>query len=233
MKRALLIGVGTLLFPALSHAEENGSSASLDPDAPPPAVHLVDDSDPEPIFPARARDLMGAHVLVGAAVAPTWSLGELGSASPARRSLGVGFGGRADVGIGVSRTVAVGAWGSFAGFSDGRSCESCSGRAFAVGPFARYHLAQGFRFNPWLMIGAAYRQLSFDGGEGARQKFRGLEWLHLELGADYYALSGLGFGPYAALGLSTYASRPSAAGDASVNAELSVGLRLFLDLPGR
>ncbi|RYZ05767.1 MAG: hypothetical protein EOO73_18900 [Myxococcales bacterium] len=234
MKRALLVGVGTLFIPALAHAEGSvAPSAALDPDAPPPSVHLVDDSDPEPTFTPRAKDLLGSHVLVGAGIAPAWSIGELGSRLPTTRGLGVGFSARADAGFGISRSVVVGAWGGFSGFSDGRRCDSCSGRALSVGPFVRYHLAQGFRFNPWLMMGAAYRQLSFVDASGDRQKFSGVEWLHLELGADYYALSGVGFGPYGALGLSTYGSRPDAAGDASVNVDLSVGLRFFLDLPGR
>lgn len=234
MKRALLAGVGTLLFPALAQAEGPGAStAAIDPDAPPPSLHVVDDSEPAPTFTPRAQDLLGSHVLVGVAAAPTWSLGELGRDLPARRGLGVGFGARGDAGIGVSRAVVVGAWGGFAAYSDGRSCDSCSGRAVSVGPFVRYHLSQGFRFNPWLTLGAAYRQLSFDDDSGRRQKLKGVEWLHLELGADYYSLSGLGFGPYGSLGLSTYSSRPASAGDASVNAELSVGLRIFLDVPGR
>lgn len=234
MKRALLVGVGTLLFPALAHAEGAVTpGASQDPDAPPPSVHVVDDSDPEPTFTPRAKDLLGSHVLIGAGIAPTWSLGELGSSLPATRGLGIGFGARGDAGIGVSRSVVVGAWGGFAGFSDGRRCDSCAGRAISVGPFVRYHLVQGFRLDPWLMMGAAYRQLSFEDASGVRQKFSGVEWLHLELGADYYALSGLGFGPYGALGLSTYGSRPDVAGSASVNVDLSVGLRFFLDLPGR
>ncbi|MDF3066036.1 MAG: uncharacterized protein K0R38_1637 [Polyangiaceae bacterium] len=234
MKRALLVGVGTLLFPALAHAEGPAApSPALDPDAPPPSVHVVDDSDPERAVTPRAKDLLGSHLLIGAAVAPTWSLGELGTDLPSRRAFGVGFGARADVGIGISRSVVVGAWGGFTGFSDGRSCDSCSGRAISVGPFVRYHLSQGFRFVPWLMMGAAYRQASFKDETGTRQKLHGVEWLHLELGADYYALSGVGVGPYGALGLSTYGSRPDGAGGASVNVDLSVGLRFFLDLPGR
>ncbi len=234
MKRALLVGVGTLLFPALALAEgSEATDARLDPDAPPPNVHVIDDSAPKPTLTPRAKDLLGSHVLVGLALAPTWSLGELGSRLPARRGLGFGFSGRADVGYGLSRSVVVGAWGGFAGYSDGNDCDSCGGRAFSVGPFVRYHLVQGFRLDPWLMIGAAYRQLSFENDASKRQKFSGVEWLHLEIGADYYMLSGLGFGPYGALGLSSYTKRPDSAGNASVNAELSVGLRFFLDLPGR
>src|SRR5215217_2680469 len=145
MKRALLVGVGTLLFPALAHAEGTAApSTALDPDAPPPSVHVIDDSDPAPTFTPRAKDLLSSHVLVGAGIAPTWSIGELGSSLPAGRGLGVGFGARADAGFGISRSVVLGAWGGFTGFSDGRRCDACSGRAVSVGPFVRYHLVQGF-----------------------------------------------------------------------------------------
>jgi hypothetical protein len=241
MKRAL-IGVGMLLCHAPALAQSlppsgtAGSSlqAGLDPDAPPPTVHLVDDPDPKrPLIPA-AKDLLGSHVLVGAGISPSWSLGKLGTDASARAGLGTGFGARLDAGLGVSRAVALGIWGSFASYTDGHNCgASCGGRAFSVGPFARYHLSQGLRFDPWLSLGAGYRQLSFQAESGSRQKFSGFEWLRLELGADYYAFSGLAFGPYGALGLSSYNQRPAGAGAASVNAELSVGLRVMLDLPGR
>jgi hypothetical protein len=240
MTRALLIGLGTLLFPALALAQAAPGTepaahahAGLDPAAP-PTVHVVDDSEPKaPIVP-RAPDLLGSHVLVGAAIGPAWSLGKLGSNEGAGRALGTGLGFRADVGFGLSRSVALGAWGSFASYTDGDRCgTSCSGRAFAVGPFVRYHLSQGLRFDPWLTLGGGYRQVSYADATGARQRFSGLEWLRFELGADYYLFSGLGLGPYGALGLSSYTTRPSRAGNAAVNTELSVGLRFLLDLPGR
>jgi hypothetical protein len=240
MKRALLIGVGTLLSPALSLAQSTpgsdhaaGLQAGLDPDAPPPTVHVTDDTEPKPPLVPRANNLLGSHLLIGASVGPAWSLGRLGTNVAAARGLGTGLGFRADAGLGLSRYVVLGVWGNFASYSDGDQCASCSGRAFALGPFVRYQLAQGLRFDPWLSLGGGYRQLSFDGGTGVRQKFSGIEWLHLELGADYYAFSGLGLGPYAALSASSYTTRPASAGDASVNTELSVGLRFLLDLPGR
>jgi hypothetical protein len=235
MKRALLIGFGTLLFPALALAQTAPApaQAGFDP-ASPPNVHVVDDSEPTPPVQPRAADLLGSHVLIGAAIGPAWSLGKLGSSQAAVRGVGTGLGFRADVGFGVSRSVVLGAWGSFASYSDGDRCgSSCSGRAFAVGPFVRYQLSQGLRFDPWLTLGGGYRQLSYDDATLARQKFSGLEWLHFELGADYYLFSGLGLGPFAALGLSSYTTRPNGAGNAAVNTELSVGLRFLLDVPGR
>jgi hypothetical protein len=238
MKRALLIGAGTLLFPTLALAQgapagEPHGQAGLDPNAAPVGVHVVDDAEPKTPLVPRAPDLLGSHVLIGAAVGPAWSLGKLGSSLAAVRGLGTGLSFQADAGFGLSRTVVLGAWGSFAKYGDGDRCAgACSGQAFAVGPFVRYHLSQGLRFDPWFTLGAGYRQVTFD-DQGAQQKFSGPEWLHFQLGADYYVFSGLGFGPYAALDLSSYTTRPSGSGNAAVNTELSVGVRLLFDLPGR
>jgi hypothetical protein len=241
MKPALLVSIGTLLFPALALAQStpgsaavSGAHAGLDPDAPPPGVHVIDDTEPKtPLIPL-AKDLLWSHVLVGAAVGPTWSFGHLGSDVATGRGLGTGFGVRADAGLGLSRSVVLGAWGSYAGYADGDDCgSSCSGRAFAVGPFVRYHLQQGLRFDPWFTLGGGFRQVSFVDASGARQKYSGMEWLHFELGADYYMFSGLGIGPYGALGASSYAKRAVGAGSAAVNTELSAGLRIFFDVPGR
>jgi len=240
MKRALLVGVGTLLSPALALAQSAPGSepaalaqAGLDPNAP-PTVHVVDDPEPKAPFVPRANDLLGSHVLLGAAVGPSWSLGQLATDRAASRRFGTGLGFRADAGFGVSRSVVLGVWGSFSTFTDGDRCpSSCSARAFAIGPFVRYQLSQGLRFDPWLTLGGGYRRASFDNETGVREKFSGVEWLHFELGADYYVFSGLGVGPYAALGLSSYSKRPSDSGDAAVNTELSTGIRFLFDLPGR
>jgi len=235
MKRASLLGVGSLFFSTLALAQSTsaGAQAGLDPNAPPPTVHLVDDTESQTPLVPRATDLLGSHVLLAASVGPVWSLGHLSSDLAASHALGTGFGLSVDAGYGLSRSVVLGAWGSFAGYADGDRCQSCSGKAFAVGPFVRYQLSQGLRFDPWLTLGGAYRQVSVDNQAGTRQKFSGIEWLHLELGADYYLFSGLGFGPYGALGLSSYSSRPSGIGGASVNTELSFGIRFLLDVPGR
>jgi hypothetical protein len=206
-------------------------------------VHVVDDVEPKTPLVPRSQDLLGGHVLVGAGVGPTWALGKLGSEVAAVRGLGTGLGVNADAGFGLSRSVLVGVWGSFGRYGNGDACGACDGMAFAVGPFVRYHLSQGLRFDPWLSLGGGYRRVQFDqdgvlsGPPPAEPpvtaKFSGLQWLRLELGADYYMLSGLGLGPYGSLGLSSYTSRPKSAGEATVSTELSVGLRFLLDVPGR
>lgn len=240
MKRALLIGVGALLFPALALAADaapgsadDSHRAAPDPDAPAATVHLVDDAEAKtPLIPP-ARDVLGSHVLIGVGISPTWSLGRLGRNVAAERGLGTGLSVRGDAGFGLSRSVAIGVWGGFTGYTDGDACDSCGGRALSIGPFVRYHLSQGLRFDPWLSLGGGYRHVSFEDASGQRRKFSGLEWLRLELGGDYYVFSGFALGPYGALSLSSYTKRPASAGDAGVNTELSVGLRFLLDLPGR
>lgn len=237
-KRALLTSasVVTLALPLTAFAQSApppAPHAGLDPDAPPATVHVVDDSEPKTPFVPRASDLLGSHVLVGAAVAPTWTLGKLGSRLPATRGLGTGLGFRADAGFGVSRSVALGLWGGFTSYGEGDRCSDCQGKAFSVGPFVRYQLQQGLRFDPWMTLGASYRQVSFVDASSAKNTFKGIEWLRYELGADYYVFSGFGLGPYGALSLSSYTTRPAAAGDAGVSTELSFGVRLLLDLPGR
>lgn len=230
MKLALALGIALLGWPALSSAQSGPPAAGTEPH--PTGVHVVDDSEPLPPLVPRAKDLLGGHLLVGASVAPVWTLGRLGSRVPADRALGVGVGFQGDVGFGLSRTVVLGAWGSFARYADGDACSSCSGTSFAAGPFVRYQLSQGLRFVPWVLAGAGYRRISFEADQ-AKQKYSGVEWLRFELGGDYYVWSGMGLGPYGALSLSSFAKRPSDAGEARVNTELSVGLRFLLDLPGR
>jgi hypothetical protein len=244
MKRALAFSASLLCWPALAPAQSSpGAVADLQSPVP-PGVHVVEDVEPKlPLVP-RAKDVLGGHVLLGASVGPTWSLGKLATDVAAVRGLGTGIGVNADAGFGLSRNVVLGVWGSFSRYRNGDICGSCDGTAFAVGPFVRYHLSQGLRFDPWLSLGGGYRYVQFDQDgvdvdnkppvePSVTAEFSGLQWLRLELGADYYAFSGLGLGPYGSFGLSSYTTRPDGAGKAAVNTELSVGLRFLLDVPGR
>jgi hypothetical protein len=236
MKRAISVGAALLLLPSLALAQspspDAAKSADAALDARPPGVHVVDDTEPQTPLVPRANDLLGRHVLIGGAVGPVWSLGKLAGDVAAVRGLSTGVGVHADVGFGLSRSVALGVWGSFASYGDGDSCDSCAAKSFAVGPYVRYHLSQGLRFDPWLSAAVGYRQVSYE-ALGTTNTYSGAEWLRFELGADYYLFSGLGLGPYGSLGLSSYSKRPEGTSGASVNTELSAGLRFLLDLPGR
>jgi hypothetical protein len=207
MNRALVIAATLACWPSLALAQATPPVAATDPAAAAPiGVHIVDDVEPKAPLVPRAKDLLGGHVLVGVAVGPTWSLGKLGSDLAAVRGLGTGIGLRADAGVGLSRSVLLGVWGQFNRYRNGDACGTCDGLAFAVGPFVRYHLSQGLRFDPWLSLGGGYRQLRFEqdgvvpvAGPPAlpptTAKFSGIEWLRFELGADYYVWSGLGLRP--------------------------------------
>lgn len=250
MKYALALGISVLGCPSLAFAHGPPSNDVVEPQAPSPSgVHVVDDDTPPPPAAPRAKDLLGGHVLVGGSVGPAWSLGKLASDVAAVRGLGTGLTLQADAGLGFSRTVVLGAWANYTRYRDGDRCgvasssEGCSAYSLAVGPFVRYHLSQGLRFDPWVLLGAGYRRVRYD--EGVTNPLRasseltesrtysGLSWLRLELGADYYLWSGIGLGPFGALSLSSYTDRPSTTGDAAVNTELSFGLRVLLDVPGR
>jgi hypothetical protein len=237
MKTAVQVLARIVLLPALAVAQspaETSGKTEVRSEGVPATMTLIKADDVQAPLVPRAKDVVGSHVLVGAAVGPVWSFGRFDSETTAARGFGTGLGFQADAGIGLSRAISVGAWGSYGTFSDGSGCVDCAGRAFAIGPFVRYHLSQGLRFSPWLSAGAGYRQLSFlDDIRAAKQKYSGIEWLRLDLGADYYLFSGFGFGPYGTLSISSYTTRPSGAGDARANTELSAGLRLLLDLPGR
>ena len=249
MKHVLAFGLPVLCWPALALAE-GPAQAGLDPNPPTPAgVHIVDDTEPQPPLVPRAKDLLSGHFLAGASVGPAWSLGKLGSSVATVHNLGTGLLVQGDLGFGLSRSMVLGVWGNFGRYSDGDTCAhalnpnpDCSAYSFSVGPFVRYHLSQGLRFDPWVLLGGGYRRVRFnqdslsplaDPYVTETQTYSGLNWLRLELGGDYYLWSGVGLGPFGSLSLSSYTDRPASAGDASVNTELSLGLRLLLDLPGR
>jgi len=249
MKHVLAFGLPILCLPSLALAQSPAQSG-LDPNPPtPPGVHVVDDTEPLPPLVPRAKDLLSGHFLAGASVGPAWSLGKLGSSVTTVHNLGTGLALQGDLGFGLSRSMVLGVWGNFARYSDGDTCAhplnpspDCSAYSFSVGPFVRYHLSQGLRFDPWVLLGGGYRRVRFNQDSESdfadpylteTQTYSGLNWLRLEVGGDYYLWSGVGLGPFAALSFSSYTDRPESAGDASVNTELSFGLRLLLDLPGR
>jgi hypothetical protein len=143
----------------------------------------------------------------------------------------IGFGGTADLGIGIGRSLAVGAYGQYVSFTDPSSCSGCKLSTFAIGPFIRYHLVQGVRFDPWLELGLGFRSLTAEIAN-TKDRYSGLDWLHLRVGGDWYAISQLGFGPYVELDLGSFVKRPSGR-DASVYGNFAAGIRIAFDAPGK
>jgi hypothetical protein len=118
----------------------------------------------------------------------------------------------------------LGAWGELDSYSAASNCPACSGKSFAGGPFLRYHLVQGTRFDPWGSLAVGVRSTSVDIGN-ATAHHSGPELLKLTLGGDWYPTANLAFGPYVTLDLGTYGS--------AAYEGLGAGLRLILDLPGK
>jgi uncharacterized protein involved in copper resistance len=197
-----------------------------------------DDDTPDvgtaPALIPPAVDTLGGHFSVAGSAGLAVPFGELQQNAAASHLMGVGWGFGAELGYGVSRSVVIGAWGQALSLGAGSSCSGCKTTSFAAGPFVRYHLVQGTRFDPWMSAGLGFRSTKIAGAPGGDLSYSGLEWLRLRVGGDWYAFSNFGFGPYMELDAGHYLSRPSqTSGNASAHLSFNVGLRLIVDLPGK
>ncbi|HEX2670565.1 MAG TPA: hypothetical protein VHM25_06830 [Polyangiaceae bacterium] len=189
-----------------------------------PVVVPADDAPPplEPI--PSAHDTLGGHFVLGAALGPRWPFGSLEAGKSQQSYMGAALAVTLDIGYGLSRNVVVGAWGEFDNHYSPSGCKSCSATSFAGGPFIRYHLVQGTRFDPWGAFAVGLRSTQVDPGVGTDDYF-GVDFMKLTIGGDWYPTSNVGFGPYFSFDAGTYGSR--------VHTGLSTGLRLVFDLPGK
>jgi hypothetical protein len=136
----------------------------------------------------------------------------------------------------VSRTTAVEAWGLY-GKYDGESGEcggACRARSLAAGVGLVYHLLEGVPFDPWLSAGAGVRRvrLTYAEAAGAPATFdyTGVDALRVSIGADYYPVRFVGFGPYVEGAVGRYVGRsPGPLNDAGTYGTFGLGLRLVLN----
>lgn len=225
--------LATLVLSGVARAAAADDTAPPSSAHPKASVHWVDDTkDEPPDSPEPARDTLLHHVVVAASAGPTWPWGSIQKGLAYGDVAGPGAAFAADLGLGMSRAVAVGLWGQLALFSDKQACDCRNGTSFAVGPWVRYHLVQGVRFDPWLSLGLGYRRFSFDLDSGA-QKYQGFDWLRAQVGGDWYAAPQVGVGPFLEVDLGTYTSRPDGNTRGSVYAQGLVSVRVALDLPGK
>ena len=204
-------------------ASANGtpaSAASAKPRLAEPALVVVPAEPEQPALEpiADARDTLSGHFVGAASGGVKWPFGSHSNA------LGNGLGLNLDLGFGVGRSIVLGAWGEFDSYLAASNCLACSGKSFAGGPFLRYHIVQGTRFDPWGSIAVGVRSSSVEFGTSSAHHF-GPELLKITLGGDWYPTSNLAFGPYVTLDLGTYGS--------AAYGGLGTGLRLVLDLPGK
>ena len=128
--------------------------------SPPTNGEPGDDAPPLVVLPAR--DTVGGHLTIGASAGVVFPFGSIASGTAQEGSL-IGPGPRGsggDILYGVSRTVAVGAYGEVATPSGRNEGSGQDFTTIAAGPMVRHHLAQGVRFDPWLSAGAGFRQTS-------------------------------------------------------------------------
>lgn len=183
---------------------------------------------PAPI-PSLAKDTLSGHILFHAGGLLSIPFGRLDSRTLFYDRAGIGYGAAGDLGIGVSRYVSVSGWFDYQKFNEASQECACDAAGLGFGLQARYHLVQGVRFDPWVSLGAGYRKLDVYNPD---RSYSGVEWLRLGLGGDWYALSQLGFGPYASLTLGTFTERPERA-DAAVYGTVTFGISIALDVQGK
>jgi hypothetical protein len=175
-----------------------------------------------------APDTLGGHFVLGVGGSIEAPFGELDHKNNAA-NLGAGLGVAGDLGFGLSRSVVIGAWGTFASYGS-------NGRSFGVGPFVRYHLVQGVRFDPWILLGTGFRSLNRE-VQGQKLEYSGIEIARLAVGGDYYPWSAFGLGPWLELDVGAYGKRPdeSPGNRPALGVHLGFvsGLRLLVDLPGK
>ena len=229
LTKSLAVGV-LLLTSSLARAEP-----LLQPPSPKP---VPNDDDPEPALVPDAKDTLGGHLVVGASAGFVVPWGDLSKGISAA-DLGPGYGFDADLGFGVSRFVVLGVWGQLATYANSPDCgteprreDGCTAMSYAVGPFIRYHLVQGMRFDPWLQAGIGYRSMSVESSSGTAD-YAGIEWLKLSIGGDYYPLNTFGFGPLIEFETGVFGTRPEGNNGAAAHFSFVAGLRLVLDVPGK
>ncbi|MBI3204012.1 MAG: hypothetical protein HYZ29_20905 [Myxococcales bacterium] len=193
-----------------------------------------EDDGPEPPLVVPAPDTLSGHFQLSPSAGVAVPFGSLEANAPQSDAMGSGWAFGLDASYGLSRTVAVGAFGQYLTLGNpGSSCSDCKATSMAGGAFVRYHLVQGVRFDPWMLAGVGYRRTTLS-GVGADVTYSGIEWLRLAVGGDWYAFDKVGFGPYLELDMGYYSSRSSGdLGDARAHWTFSTGARVTLDLPGK
>lgn len=203
-----------------------GSARAQEGLPPPPP----EEDTTSPLIPPAA-DTLGGHLVIALSPSVAVPGGSFDASQPASR-LGAGLGGGADIGFGINRAVALGIYGQYFAHRSGSGSAELTTSHFAVGPFVRYQVVQGLRFDPWILLGAGYESATVTLG-GVKQKFTGIEWLRLAVGGDYYVFSGLAFGPLVELDLGSFLEHPATGTSATVHMAFVAGLRVTFDTPGK
>jgi hypothetical protein len=236
----LVPGLGAAQKPTEPAPKPPGSEPDHAPPDQAPGDDAAEDVDAPPTPGPAPADTLGGHLVVSAAAGLLVPFGELQNGLAQSHVIGPGLGIGLELGYGMSRTLLLGVWGQGSWLGAGTRCTDCSGAAVAVGPFVRYHLVQGVRFDPWVSAGFGYRATTIT---ASSQDFgySGVDLLRLQLGGDWYAIRDLGLAPFLDFTAGTYLGRPETAtalglthsdGGAAYYS-FGVGARVTFDTPGK
>lgn len=220
--------------PPAEAGADGGEPAAPPPLGPPPGAVPPEEELDEPELPMTppAPDGLGGHFLFGLSAAYQKPVGKFGPHLRQSSQIGGGLSVAADAGFGVSRQVVIGAWGQWFRLPEGSECQECSATGFAGGPFVRFHLVQGLRFDPWMSFAVGYRDLKLDQGT-QELAFKGVDWARLQIGGDWYPAANFGFGPFLEVVSGGYFDRPESVGSLRTYWQWSAGMRLAFDVPGK
>lgn len=201
---AVALGAALWLVAPRARAEATASDLEEDPSLEGPAT---------PAAPNRVAGALRLDAALGVAV----PAGYLASQRPFRQfaTEGPSFGGVAE--LGLSRSFAAAAFGSYELYGAPSGCAECSSTGLAAGLGLVYHLAQGLAVDPWVRYGMAYRSAAvsvpseradlLDGPTTAT--FRSFDYASVALGADFYPVPTVGLGLFAGLDVGRTLSRPT------------------------
>ena len=208
-----------------------------------PKPAIADDTEtPDPVRLRPAPDDLSGHIILAPKLAYSVPAGsaESGYAHRAFTTSGASFG--ADLAFGISRYVALHGRFDYGTYKSNAHCPTdgtCEASSIAFGVGIDYHIVNGASLAPWLRVGVGYRTMhhnlrwnNFD----EKLTYAGFDWLHLAMGADWYPTTLLGLGPFMALDIGTYGSRPDTAppqtsGErgSTVHTLFSLGIRVVVD----
>ncbi len=195
-----------------------------------------------PVPIRAAPDDLSGHFILAPKLAYLVPMGSAEQRFPQRSYVASGPSFGLDLAYGISRYVAVHGRFDYGAFGKGDRCPAtgtCKATSMSFGAGVDYHLVNGAAFDPWMRAGLGYRLMHYDldwDGFKDERKYTGFDWLHLAIGGDWYPHSMLGFGPYLALDLGTYSTRPdqpppktSGPTNSATHAFFSVGIRGVFD----
>ena len=160
------------------------------------------------VIPAASRALEYS-VQVGY----TRGAGDVGGAMGAVEDLaGGGGGGELKVAYRATPNLAIGAFGSAAGFAHGDQLAAgvrVSGRT--AGVFADWHVRPHRAVDPWIELGTGWRGLWLAPATGKGTSLQGLELARVQVGVDYRVASEIAIAPVIGASLSTFLAGDSPA----------------------